>query len=206
MQMKHIVIIGTGLAGYTLAKAFRRLDQESQLSLITADEGSFYTKPLLSNALTQKKHPDDIPVFDASMMAQQLNANIHTFSPVRSIDIENKRVLFDEAHTDQKPIEYSHLVFASGALKNQLPVSQEFTTQIHSVNDLQDYKKFHAHIDGKKQIKIIGSGLVGSEFANDLANIGKNEYKVFRGISKSYLELNDHTLLLLLKKKELYEV
>ena len=39
--MKPIVIIGTGLAGYTLAREFRKLDAVTPLLMITADDGSF---------------------------------------------------------------------------------------------------------------------------------------------------------------------
>ena len=35
-----VVIIGTGLAGYNLAREFRKLDPQTPLLLITADDGS----------------------------------------------------------------------------------------------------------------------------------------------------------------------
>ncbi|HCH78632.1 MAG TPA: FAD-dependent oxidoreductase, partial [Pseudomonas sp.] len=34
-----VVIIGTGLAGYNLAREFRKLDTQTPLLLITADDG-----------------------------------------------------------------------------------------------------------------------------------------------------------------------
>ena len=34
-----VVIVGTGLAGYNLAREFRKLDSETPLLLITADDG-----------------------------------------------------------------------------------------------------------------------------------------------------------------------
>ena len=51
--MTKLVIIGTGLAGYTLAREFRRRDQETELLLITRDDGGSYSKPMLSNALVK---------------------------------------------------------------------------------------------------------------------------------------------------------
>jgi rubredoxin-NAD+ reductase len=64
-----IIIIGTGLAGYQLAKEFRRVDQTAPLLLITADEGKFYSKPLLSTALTNKKNHADLAIATAESMA-----------------------------------------------------------------------------------------------------------------------------------------
>ena len=43
-----VVIVGTGLAGYNLAKEWRKLDTETPLLLITADDGRSYSKPMLS--------------------------------------------------------------------------------------------------------------------------------------------------------------
>ena len=51
--MKNIIIIGTGLAGYLLAKKFRQYDSSTPITLITKSEGYFYSKPLLSTALTR---------------------------------------------------------------------------------------------------------------------------------------------------------
>ena len=50
--MKTLVIIGTGLGGYSLAREVRKLDPDLALVLISADDGRYYSKPLLSNAYT----------------------------------------------------------------------------------------------------------------------------------------------------------
>ena len=46
-----VVIIGTGLAGYNLAREFRKLDTQTPLLLITADDGRSSSKPMLSMGL-----------------------------------------------------------------------------------------------------------------------------------------------------------
>src|SRR6187402_2150880 len=43
-----VVIIGTGLAGYGTAREFRKSDPAAALTLITSDEGTYYSKPQLS--------------------------------------------------------------------------------------------------------------------------------------------------------------
>jgi len=57
--MTPIIIIGTGFAGYTLAREFRKLDTKTPLLLITSDDGRSYPKPMLSNALTMGKTVDE---------------------------------------------------------------------------------------------------------------------------------------------------
>ena len=37
-----------------------------------------------------------------------------------------------------------------------------------SVNNLNDYERFRQALEGKKRVTILGGGLIGCEFANDL--------------------------------------
>ena len=55
--MNSILIIGAGLAGWTTAREFRKLDTTTPVRLITADSGDFYAKPSLSNAFAQGRLP-----------------------------------------------------------------------------------------------------------------------------------------------------
>lgn len=71
--MQTTIIIGTGLAGYTLAREFRKLDPNSKLIIITADDGHYYSKPQLSSALTTKKPLESFSNMPAETMRQQLN-------------------------------------------------------------------------------------------------------------------------------------
>ena len=68
--MQPIVIIGSGMAGYTVAREFRKLNAEQELVMITADDASNYAKPTLSNALTGKKSPEQIALGDAEKMSK----------------------------------------------------------------------------------------------------------------------------------------
>ena len=49
------VIIGSGLAGYTLIRELRKLDKTIPITLITREPGYFYSKPMLSTAFANKK-------------------------------------------------------------------------------------------------------------------------------------------------------
>lgn len=166
-QMKPIVIIGTGLAGYTVAREFRKLDQETQLVMLSADDAGYYSKPMLSNALAQGKTPDALLLSSAEQMASQLRADIHAYAAVSSIDPETQRIRFNGAE-----VEYQHLVLALGADPFRLPLQGDAAESVLSVNDRADYARFRSAIEGKDRIVILGGGLIGCEFANDLAASG----------------------------------
>ena len=70
-----LVIVGTGLAGYNLAKEFRKLDSQRPMLLVSADDGRFYSKPLLSTGFAKGKEADELAMQDASAMAAQLGAD-----------------------------------------------------------------------------------------------------------------------------------
>ena len=84
--MNPIIIIGTGLAGYTLAREWRKLDKSTPLTLLTSDDGGFYSKPMLSNAFAQKKQAAQLVTQSATQMAAQLDAQILSGEQVEAID------------------------------------------------------------------------------------------------------------------------
>lgn len=165
-----IVIIGTGLAGYQLAREFRKQDQQSPLILITQDDGRYYPKPQLSNALTSGKTADTLVTSTSEQMAAQLNATILTACTVLAIDPQKKQV-----RLENDTLTYEKLVLACGADVIKAPIEGNAVNDILSINHLYHYAHFQALIKNKKTIAILGAGLIGSEFANDLSNA---HYKV----------------------------
>ena len=162
--MNPIIILGSGLAGYNVAKELRKLDKDTPLIVITADSGSFYSKPMLSNALAGKKPPSAIALNSPEQMATQLNATVRAKTRVTSINAAAHTI-----HIGDEVLVYSKLVLALGADQIRLPITGDAADAIITVNDLDDYGRFHTLLDGKKRVVIIGAGLIGSEFANDLA-------------------------------------
>lgn len=167
MNNRPIVIIGTGLAGYMLAKEFRKIDSSTPLTIITANDGTFYSKPLLSTSLTAKREIAKIPTADVATMSQQLNADIHVATLVTRINVSEKCV-----ETVNGSFPYEKLVLATGSTVIKPPLLGNAVDDILSVNDLEDYARFCEVIANKKKIAILGAGLVGCEFANDLVNTG----------------------------------
>lgn len=165
--MDPIIIIGSGLAGYNTAKELRKLDTATPLTVITADSGPFYSKPMLSNALASKKTPEAIALNSPEQMSAQLNATVRTHTRVEAIDTAAHALRIGD-----ETLAYSKLVLALGADQIRLPIGGSGADGILSVNDLDDYARFRAAIAGRRRVAIIGAGLIGCEFANDLATGG----------------------------------
>ena len=162
-----LVIIGTGLAGYNLAREFRKLDTETPLLLITADDGRSYSKPMLSTGFAMNKDADALGMTVAGPMAIQLNAEIRTHTKVTRLDPASRRVWIGS-----EPVPYRDLVIAWGAQTINVPVAGDAQEAIFPINDLLDYGRFREAAQGKRRVLILGAGLIGCEFANDLLHGG----------------------------------
>lgn len=166
-QQPPIVIIGTGYAGYGLAEALRQRDAQTPIVMFTADDGHNYSKPGLSTALTRNKACAELVTETPLAIEARLNIRIHTRCPVYGIDAKSKTL-----STASGELAYSKLVLAQGAAPIRLPLNGAGAEDVISVNDLQDYRLFRERLQGCKRVSIIGNGLIGCEFANDLANAG----------------------------------
>jgi len=164
--MTHpIIIIGTGLAGYQLAREFRKINKAHPLVLITEDEGHFYPKPQLSTALTKKKSANTLVTATAEKMRVELSADILTHSKVSALHPDNHQI-----SVNGQWITYSKLVLAIGADVIKPVLAGNAAADILSINHIYHYSAFENLIKNKKTIAILGAGLIGCEFANDLSN------------------------------------
>ncbi len=165
--MPPIVIVGSGLAGYTLLKEIRKRDAEIPVTLVTADDGAFYSKPNLSNALATGRTAAALASAAAEKMAMDHNATVLAHTRVTAIDTRAQRI-----RTDGGELEYAKLVLALGADPFPHGLSGSGAADVLAVNDLADYAAFRRAIDGKQRVTVLGGGLIGCEFANDLLHAG----------------------------------
>jgi rubredoxin---NAD+ reductase len=166
---KPIVIIGSGLAAYTLIREYRKLNTEQAITVITQENGDFYSKPMLSTAFASKKDAAQLISSSAEKMAEQLNFMIYAHTTVDEIDASKQTLSVRDVNNQQLALEYSKLVLALGADQIRLNLEGNAADQIITVNDLQDYAVFRDQLADKKKVLILGAGLIGCEFANDLS-------------------------------------
>ena len=166
-EEQSLVIIGAGLAAYNLVKAYRQHNPSRPITLICADDGSFYSKPQISTGFSKNRSAEAMVTADAVTMARDYNLQLLNNSRVEAIDRDAKLVqLADRA------IAYGELVLALGAQCIQAPLEGSGLDLVYTVNDLDDYGKFRAAVAGKKRVLVIGAGLIGSEYSNDLLQAG----------------------------------
>ena len=181
--MQPITIIGAGLAGWTTVREFRKLDTTTPVVVVTTDNGDFYAKPSLSNAFAQKRTPEQLVSTPAAKMAETLGVTLLAHTQATQIDTAAKTV---QVLTNgvASTVPYSQLVLATGAQPIRAPVQGNATERIKVVNSLADFAAFYKALgagaiantgaaDGTaKTVVLVGAGLIGCEFANDLLQAG----------------------------------
>ncbi|MEY4766867.1 MAG: hypothetical protein RI907_3540 [Pseudomonadota bacterium] len=165
-----IVIVGAGLAGYNLARELRKLNAEVPLVVISRDSAGFYSKPMLSNALAGKKTAATLVMKSAEKMAEELKAQVLPLTAVTGVDSASRTLTLSNGQS----LVYRDLVLAQGADTIRIPLQGDAADTVLSVNDLDDFARFAQALDQGpcgaevKRVVILGAGLIGCEFANDL--------------------------------------
>lgn len=167
-QPASLVIVGSGLAAYTLAREWRKQDSTTPLTIVTADDGAGYSKPMLSNAFGKGQSPDDLIQLSAEQAAEQFQARLLTHTRVTHIDPTTQTLQLDQGEA----LSWGKLVLALGAEPIKAPLEGDAVDRVMSINNRLDFQAFHTALSDRKKVLIMGAGLIGCEFANDLASAG----------------------------------
>lgn len=161
------VILGSGQAGVSVAREYRALNRKRELILVTADSGDFYSKPSLSNAFREGRDPEQLVLKTARELEEELDLTLIANREVTHIDRERKCLV-----TARGDITYGKLVMAVGSDPVQLPLQGDAADRVRRINHIDAYRRFRQQLSPRDRVAILGAGLVGCEFANDLQGAG----------------------------------
>lgn len=172
-----IVIIGAGLAGWHVIDAIRAKDKDIPITLITADSGDRYHKPMLTMAISQKKSAADLVRATGVDAAEAANVKLLANTQVTDVDTTTQQLQLisalrsDPANTDYATIGYDKLVLAMGAhpiFPKSLPEDL-----VWHVNHIERFGQLQEKLaTGSQHVAIVGAGMVGTEIAEDLLKAG----------------------------------
>ena len=172
-----IVIIGAGLAGWHVIDAIRAKDKDIPITLITADSGDRYHKPMLTMAISQNKSASDLVRATGSDAAEAANVNLLANTQVTDIDASTQQLQLvsalrsDPVYTNYATISYDKLVLAMGAhpiFPSSLPEDL-----VWHVNHIERFGQLQEKLaSGRQHVAIVGAGMVGTEIAEDLLKAG----------------------------------
>ena len=167
MSQHPLVVVGSGLAAWTTIKELRKHDAQREVIMVTASSGDAYPKPALSTAFAQGKEAAQLRNGLAADLAAANQVQLQAHTQALSVDLAARQL-----HTSQGVLAYSDLVLAHGAHAIRIPLAGDAANQVLSVNQLEDYAVLRQQLKPGARVLIMGAGLIGCEFANDLGGAG----------------------------------
>ena len=172
-----VVIVGAGIAGWSMARALREAGCEGAITMISACDARVYQKPLLSVALARGLDASQIGARSGESLAAELGVRLLPRTWAIDIDPRGRRLA-----TTRGTLRWTALVIATGSSARRPEVTGDGAGRLLPVNDLTQYARMRAALDAARErahatgravrAAIVGAGLVGCELADDLCGAG----------------------------------
>nr|WP_295606467.1 FAD-dependent oxidoreductase [uncultured Terrisporobacter sp.] len=166
---KKYVIIGASAAGINAGKVLRKLDPNSNITIISKDN-KIYSRCMLHHIISNHRSVDSINFVDVDFMDKNNIIWIKN-TIAKSIDTKNKVV-----NLEDESIKYDKLLIATGA-KSFIPPIKNIKegNNIYSLRDIEDVFYIKEKIKKSKKVAIIGAGLIGIDVLTSLLEINNLE-------------------------------
>ncbi|MEK8089335.1 FAD-dependent oxidoreductase [Thermithiobacillus plumbiphilus] len=164
MTRLPIVVVGSGMAAIALVKELRKLNAEIPVMMLTISDGAVYSKPRLSNALSQQLSPAALVQMTAQAFALEQGITTITKCSVEHIDVSRKVL-----HTTSGEVPYRTLVLATGCRARNPTCEGDACSNYHTLDSLESYMCMRQQLSPGHTVLVLGGGLIGCEVANDLA-------------------------------------
>ena len=162
--MEHIVIIGNGIAGITVARHIRKLS-EKRITIVSAEADHFFSRTALMYVYMGHMRWQDIkPYEDWFWKKNRLDLKK---AYVESVDTDNKTLYFKEGGS----LIYDKLILATGSITNSFGWEGLDLKGVQGLVSKQDLEMLEKNAPNNKECPsavIVGGGLIGIEMAEML--------------------------------------
>ena len=162
--MEHIVIIGNGISGVTVARHIRKLS-DKKITIVSAETDYFFSRTALMYIyMGHMKFEHTQPYENWFWKKNRIELKK---GYVQSVDTDNKTLHFTEGDT----MAYDKLVIATGSKPNKFGWPGQDLDGVMGMYHKQDLEKLEEHAPNKEACNravIVGGGLIGIELAEML--------------------------------------
>jgi len=190
---RKIVIIGAHAAGVDTASAARKTDRTAEITLITKEKYTGYSRCGLPFVIGGHIPSfNDLIVFPPSFY-QMMKLNLKTETTVTNINPNDKTIDTIDKTGNTETIPYDSLILTTGAYAFIPPIKGREKQGVFSLRTIEDGQKIDQAIrDGARNAAVIGAGLIGLETAIALKE---------RGVNTTVIELIPQVLPVMLDKE-----
>lgn len=166
--MYDYLIIGNGIAGLAAAEEIRKNDENGKILIVSKEEIPTYWRTRLSALIAKDFNKDDIYVKKEAWY-QEKNIEEKLDTEVEKLDLENNKAIL----ADGEEIEYGKVLLATGARAFVPPIKNVESKGVFAIRSLDDLISFKEYAADKKEVVIIGGGILGLEAAFSVKELGK---------------------------------
>ena len=159
--MQHIVIIGNGISGVTLARHIRKLSNK-KITIISAESEHFFSRTALMYVFMGHMKFEHIKPYEDDFWKKNNINLVHKY--VEEVDTNSKNVIF----SDESILSYDKLVIASGSKPNRFGWKGQDLYGVFSLYSKQDLEKVEELAVGCERAIVVGGGLIGIELVEML--------------------------------------
>ncbi|KQB95155.1 pyridine nucleotide-disulfide oxidoreductase [Loktanella sp. 1ANDIMAR09] len=167
--MTHVVIVGAGQAGASLAAKLRTVGFEGDITLIGAEKVPPYQRPPLSKAYLLGEMAEERLYLRPAAFYDEHNIDLRLNTRVTAIDRMAKTIRL----SDESELAYDELALTTGAHPRTLPAAiGGMLDGVFAVRDLSDADAMAPAFTAGKRVLIIGGGYIGLEAAAVASKLG----------------------------------
>jgi len=163
---KHL-IIGCGSAGLSAAEEIRRINSEDGIRIVTAEDCPPYSPTLLPYLLSGKIDEAKLPIRKNNYF-DTIKATMIRGKKITAIDPEAKDVVYEDGGREG----YDTLLIATGARSSLPPIKGVKKASYLGFHTFDDCNRLLSRLKDKKEVAVLGAGLVGMEVAIALMDRG----------------------------------
>jgi len=174
--MKHIAIVGNGIAGITAARHIRKRGND-RISVISAESRHFYSRTALMYIYMGHMTFEHTKPYEDWFWERNRIDLIQ--DRVTQIDFSGKQMVLAEGGA----LAYDVLLLATGSKSNLFGWKGQDLTGVQTLYSIQDLERLERNSAGVTRAVIVGGGLIGIELAEMLRT---------RGIGVTFLIMESH--------------
>lgn len=165
---EKIVIIGSGIAAISAAKAIREIDKQSEIVIFGEEKFYPYYRIKISKGLLGNLEEDKLLIQQKKWYTDN-NIRVYCDNKVTGIDTKNKEAILE----DGTRVPYTKLLLANGASNLTPPIKGIDKPGVFNLRTLDGALKILEYLNNVKRVLLIGGGVQNLEIANILSEGGK---------------------------------
>ena len=159
--MEHIVIIGNGIAGVTLARNIRKLS-DHEITIVSSESEYFFSRTALMYVfMGHMKFEHTVPFASDFWSKNKINL---VYKHVNAVKTEQNLIALD----DKSSIQYDKLVIATGSKSNKFGWKNQDANGVLGLYHKQDLEQLETLSKSCKKAVVVGGGLIGIELVEML--------------------------------------